>query len=154
MDDAHDHLTFIMEKEIQAYYFKVIIPAVLCCLIIFFLERMKIDVFLGEISKAGTFLLIFLVALFSIVAPLWLRIFFIRKVKGQNEVSGEQFIKFEKTFILLAELSLYVVLIAYVFKVPKMQMLFIALFGFYAAYYYFPSLKRINHEKKLFRVKG
>ena len=154
MDDAHDHLTFIMEKEIQAYYFKVILPAVVCCLIIFILEKMKIDVFLGEISKAGTFLLIFLAALFSIVAPLWLRIFFIRKVKGQNEVFMEQFMKFEKTFILLAELSLYVVLIAYVFRVPKMQMVFIALFGFYAAYYYFPSLKRINHEKKLFRVKG
>ncbi len=143
-----------MKEEIRSYYLKLIIPAVLCCLFIFFLERMNIDVFLGEISKAGTVLLIFLAASFSILLPLWFRIFFIRKVKGQKNVSAEQFIKFEKTFILIAELSLYVVLIAYLFKTPKIQMLFIALFGFYAAYYYFPSLKRINHEKKLFRVKG
>jgi hypothetical protein len=115
---------------------------------------MNINVFLGEISKAGTVFLIFLAASFSILLPLWLRIFFIRKVQGQREVSVEQFIQFEKTFILIAELSLYVVLIAYLLKVPKTQMLFIALFGFYAAYYYFPSSKRIHHEKKLFRVKG
>jgi membrane protein implicated in regulation of membrane protease activity len=114
---------------------------------------MNIDVFLGQISKAGTVLLIFLAASFSILLPLWFRIFFIRKVQGQSNVSVEQFIQFEKTFILIAELSLYVALIAYLFKAPKMQMLFIALFGFYAAYYYFPSLKRIHHEKKLFRVK-
>ena len=142
-----------MQQEIQAYYFKLILPAVVCCLLIFALEKMDINVFLGEISQAGTILLIVLSASFSIVFPLWFRIFFIRKVKGQRDVSGEQFLKFEKTFLLIAELSLYVALIAYVFKVPKMQMLFIALFGFYAAYYYFPSLKRINHEKKLFRVK-
>ena len=154
MDPPHGHLTFIMEKEIQSYYFKVILPAVVCCLSIFILESMQIDVFLGQSSKVGTFLLILLAALFSIVGPLWFRIFFIRKVKGQHEVFVEQFMKFEKTFILIAELSLYVVLIAYVFRVPKTQMVFIALFGFYAAYYYFPSFKRINHEKKLFRVKG
>ena len=143
-----------MKEEIRLYYFKLVIPALLCCLIMFILEKMNIDVFLGEISKAGTVLLIFLAASFSILLPLWLRIFFIRKVRGQKDVSVEQFIQFEKTFILIAELSLYIVLIAYVFKVPKMQMFFIALFGFYAAYYYFPSPKRIHHEKKLFRVKG
>ena len=154
MDEVYGHLTDIMNKEIRSYYFKLIIPAVVCCLVIFILESMNIHVFLGEISKAGTFLLIFLAAFFSIVFPLWFRIFFIRKVQGQRDVSVEQFMTFEKTFILIAELSLYVVLIAYVFKTPKMQMMFIALFGFYAVYYYFPSRKRINHEKKLFRIQG
>ncbi len=154
MDDVLGHLTCIMNKEIRLYYFKLIIPAVLCCFVIFILEKMNIDVFLGEISQAGTVLLIFSAAFFSILLPLWFRIFFIRKVQGQRTVSVEQFIGFEKTFILIAELSLYIVLIAYLFKVPRIQMLFIALFGFYAAYYYFPSRKRLHHEKNLFRIKG
>ena len=143
-----------MQQEIRTYYVKLILPAVLCCVVLFVLERLNIPVFLGEVSKAGTVFFIILSALFSIVLPLWYRIFFIRKVKGQKQVSVEQFVKFEKTFLLIAELALYVVLIAYIFKAPKMQMVFIALFGFYAAYYYFPSHKRIHHEKKLFRVKG
>jgi hypothetical protein len=143
-----------MQQEIRAYYFKLILPAVVCCFLLFILERLNISVFLGEVSKAGTVLLIVLSAFFSIVLPLWFRIFFIRRVRGQQEVSVEQFIKFEKTFLLIAELSLYIVLIAYVFKVPRAQMLFIALFGFYAAYYYFPSAKRLDHEKKLFRIQG
>ena len=143
-----------MQKELRAYYFTLILPAVGCCLLVFMLERLGINVFLGEASKAGAILFIVLSACFSIVFPLWFRIFFVRKVQGQQEVSVEQFVKFEKTFILIAELSLYVVLMAYVFKTPKAQMLFIVLFGFYAAYYYLPSQKRIHHEKKLFRVKG
>jgi hypothetical protein len=143
-----------MQQEIQTHYVKLILPAGLCCVVLFILERLNIPVFLGEISKAGTIVFIVLSALFSIVLPLWYRIFFIRKVKGQKRVSVEQFVKFEKTFLLIAELALYVVLIAYVFRTPKVQMVFIALFGFYAAYYYFPSQKRIHHEKKLFRVKG
>jgi hypothetical protein len=143
-----------MQQELQSYYAKLVLPAVICCLLLFILERFKMNVFFGEASKAGTIFFIVLSAFFSVIFPLWLRIFFIRKIKGQQEVSVEQFLKFEKTFLLIAELSLYVVLIAYVFKVPKAQMLFIALFGFYAAYYYFPSVKRINHEKKLFRIQG
>ena len=43
MDDVHGHLTCIMKKEIQSYYFKLIIPAVVCCLIIFILEKMNKD---------------------------------------------------------------------------------------------------------------
>lgn len=154
MDFIHSRSTNIMQQELQSYYVKLILPAVVCCLLIFILERISITVFLGEISQAGTVLFIVLSASFSIVFPLWLRIFFIRKVRGQTEVSVEQFLKFEKTFLLVAELSLYVVLIAYVFKVPRTQMLFITLFGFYAAYYYFPSVKRIEHEKQLFRIQG
>ena len=143
-----------MHQQLRAHYFKLILPAVVCCLFLFILERLNMNVFLGEVSKAGTVFLIVLSAFFSVVFPLWLKIFFIRKVRGQTEVSVEQFLKFEKTFLLVAELSLYIILIAYVFKVPKPQMLFIALFGFYAAYYYFPSVKRIDHEKKLFRIQG
>jgi hypothetical protein len=133
-----------MQQEIRTYYFRLILPAVICCLLLFILERLHINIFFGEVSKAGTVLFIILSACFSIVFPLWLRILFIRKFGGQTGVSVEQFLKFEKTFLL----------IAYVFKVPKAQMLFIALFGFYAVYYYFPSAKRIEHERKLFRVQG
>ncbi len=143
-----------MQQEIRAYYFKLILPAVVCCLVLFILEHVKVTLVLGEVSQAGTIFLIVLSAFFSIVLPLWFRIFFIRKVQGQQEVSVEQFMTFEKTFLLIAELSLYIVLIAYVFKVPKTQMSFIALLGLYAAYYYFPSVKRIHHEQKLFRIHG
>jgi hypothetical protein len=61
-------------------------------------------------------------------------------------------VRYQKIILFCAELSLYIVLVAERFQVPRMPMLLIVLCGFYAAYYFFPSKRRLALEKRLFRV--
>jgi hypothetical protein len=101
-----------------------------------------------------TITLLLMQALFAIIVPLWYRIHFVQRTKGEKNVSRARFIHFEKKFLSLACPNVYLLLLGYLSCPSRATFAAMILFAFYSLYFYFPSHKRVRAEQKIFRVKG
>jgi hypothetical protein len=128
---------FMIRHNLQKFYFIILLPAVTGYVFMSILEQSDMAPDRWPIPPVGSGLLVFSAGFLAIVLPVWFKIIFVR---------------YQKIILFYAELSLYIVLVAERFQVPRMPMLLIALCGFYAAYYFFPSKRRLEFEKRLFRV--
>jgi len=97
--------------------------------------------------------LFILSAAFSLVLPVLYRIWFVNRVKEQKSLSADEFLRYEKNMLTVVLISPYIVAIAALFHVSPGYYFGIILFALYGCYYYFPSYKRLNFEKRIFRIK-
>jgi hypothetical protein len=91
-------------------------------------------------------------ALFSIGLPILYRSYVAHKLRGYKRISWSEFMRFERHLIYIALTTPYLALMALAFKVPGFHFAGIVLMALYAAYYFYPSKKRLTFEKRLFRV--
>jgi hypothetical protein len=143
---------FMIRHNLQKFYFIILLPAVTGYVFMSILEQSDMAPDRWPIPPVGSGLLVFSAGFLAIVLPVWFKIIFVRRVKLRKKISIAEFVRYQKIILFYAELSLYIVLVAERFQVPRMPMLLIALCGFYAAYYFFPSKRRLEFEKRLFRV--
>ena len=68
-------------------------------------------------------------------------------------ISLQEFLDFEKKLIIISMISPYIIIIPIIFNFSSFYFAGIILFSLYSIYYYYPSEKRIDFEKKLFRIK-
>lgn len=102
-----------------------------------------------DVVGPGTFIAAIVMAA---AAPLLCRVRFVKSVSGQQSVDLDAFLSFEKTMLSLALLATYAAAGAYVAGVSNFHFGGAFLAALYAAYYYFPSHKRVTQEMRLFRV--
>lgn len=96
---------------------------------------------------------IFITAIVLAVAlPLLYRVRFVKSVAGRDSVDADTFIPFQTNLMSLAMLSPYAAALGYMAGVSNFHFSGAFLAGLYAAYYYFPSQKRVAQEMRLFRV--
>ena len=88
----------------------------------------------------------------AVAAPLLYRARFVKGVAGQQSVDADAFLAFQRSLLSLALLAPYAAFAAYVAGVSNFHFGGAFLAALYAAYYYFPSEKRVSHEMRLFRV--
>lgn len=96
---------------------------------------------------------IFIAAIVLAVAlPLLYRVRFVKSVSGRENVATDEFLPFQTNLMSLALLASYAAAAGYMAGVSTFHFSGAFLAGLYAAYYYFPSQKRMAQEMRLFRV--
>ncbi|MDZ7859958.1 MAG: hypothetical protein U5O15_04740 [Candidatus Krumholzibacteriota bacterium] len=89
----------------------------------------------------------------ALAGPVFLRANFANSVKGKKSTRNDKFMAFEKKLIRLALITPYFCIAAYIFDLTSFYMTAIFLLTLYSLYYFYPSERRINFERRIFRVK-
>ncbi len=93
-----------------------------------------------------------LAAVFAVALPLWQRARFVHRVRGRKGVPMDEFLRFERGQFALALCAVYPALVGYLLDVSRFHFAGSFLLALYAAYYHFPSRRRVDVELRLFRV--
>ena len=143
-----------MSSELKNVYLWLLLPVVTGSLILRLLDRAGLLFF--DLKSYGSVLaptLFILAAVFSLGLPMLYRAWFAHRLRDHQQVSRPDFMRFERRLIYIALVTPYLALVALAFKVPGFHFTGIVLMAFYAAYYFYPSKKRVTYEKKIFRMK-
>lgn len=143
-----------MAGELRKTYFMLLMPAVVGFIVLFCLRSFHL-LDLGPFTFRGLFasLLFILSAIFAIGLPIFFRSLFAHKVREQKNVSEGDLLQFERTFLYIALITPYVTLAAFLFEIPRFYCAGTVIMALYAVYYYYPSERRIQFERRIFRVK-
>jgi hypothetical protein len=98
-------------------------------------------------------LLFVLSVVFAIGLPILFRTLFANSVRQKKSVSEADLLKFERSFLYIALVTPYIALAGYMLELSRFHLGGTVIMALYAAYYYFPSQKRIQFERRIFRVK-
>lgn len=97
--------------------------------------------------------LFILSAITAIAGPLFLRTLFAHSMREKTQVPAKEFLSFQKKNLWLSLVTPYFAFVAVLCDFPRFYAAAIVLMALYAVYYYFPSQKRIDFDRKIFRVK-
>lgn len=90
---------------------------------------------------------------FAIAFPLLIRTLFVNKNRHERNISESALLKFELNTIYIALVTPYIALVSFALAIPRFHLGGVILASFYAVYYFYPSHKRIQYERRIFRVK-
>ena len=97
-------------------------------------------------------LIFILCSVFSLALPIFYRTLFAHKMRRQINTPIKLWLKFERNLIVIALVGPYLALVAHVVGVPRFYLASTVLMGLYAAYFFYPTQKRVAYEKRIFRV--
>lgn len=142
-----------MESELKKAYLTMLVPAAVLCFTVEGLRELRLagidGLQLPEIMHRVVFVAS---ALTAVAAPLFARVVFVHGVSGQARVGQEAFHVFHRRLVRIAMITPYFAFLALLFGFSKFYSGGILLMSFYAAYYYYPSRRRIEYDRRLFRV--
>ena len=142
----------MLEKKLQKLYFYIISPAILLILLFFISEKIYFNFkFLPANRVINTAIMIF-TAITSTILPVWYKLLLVKKYRNKKKVSKTDFNATQYRIIISISFSIYWIFPAYLYQSPEMPMLIISFFILYGLYYYYPSKKRIDAEKKIFKI--
>lgn len=143
-----------MTGELRKTYFMLLMPAVVGFIILFFIRSFAL-LDLGPFQFHGVLAsaLFILSVIFAIGLPVFLRSLFAHKVRDKKNVSKGDLLKFERTFLYIALITPYVTLAAFLFEIPRFYCAGTVIMALYAVYYYYPSERRIQFERRIFRAR-
>ncbi len=104
-------------------------------------------------TKTVSMVVIALAGIFGIALPVFYRSYFVYKIRDQKQIQPDAFIRFERVLLSTALLTPYFLVISLLINMSEPANILIALFALYAAYYYYPSAKKVRFEMKIFRIK-
>jgi hypothetical protein len=143
-----------MIGELRKTYVILLIPVIVGFAVCFVVNTYDL-VGLGPTKFKGIIapLLFSLSVVFAIALPIFFRSLFAHKVRQKKGVSEADLLKFERTFLYIALVTPYIALAGYVLELPRFHLGGTVIMALYAVYYYFPSQKRIQFERRIFRVR-
>jgi hypothetical protein len=145
-----------MTKELKRSYFSLMIPAVLALAVVAAIKSFNLFPHTPTYpSGALVFLapLVFVSAVFFAVGlPVFLRSLFAHRMRERSTVAESDWLRFERTLIRLSLVTPYLVLPAYLFEFPRFYFAGTTLMALYAVYYFYPSGRRVQFERRMFRV--
>jgi len=143
-----------MADELRRTYFILLIPAIVGFVAISAAKKFNLLEF-GYITSLELIapLVFVLSVVFAIAWPIFFRTLFSHKNRHQKSISEATLIKFERNFLYIALVTPYLTLAAYLLDFPSFYLAGTILMALYAVYYYYPSKKRIQFERRIFRVK-
>jgi hypothetical protein len=143
-----------MADELRSTYFKLLVPAMVGFIILFLVRSFHLlDLGPFPFQSIVAPALFILSVIFAIALPIFFRSLFAHQVRDQKTVSAEAVLRFERTFLYIALITPYVAFGSFVFEIPRFYCAGTVLMALYAVYYYYPSAKRIQFERRIFRVK-
>jgi len=142
-----------MVVELRKTYFALLVPVVVALVLIYLAKTYKLltlnHIAFLNIVAALTFIL---AVVFAIGLPVFMRSLFAHKMRDRTHVSREELIKLERTLIYISLVTPYLTLIGYLLEFPRFYFTGTVLTALYALYYYYPSKKRIQFDRRIFRV--
>jgi hypothetical protein len=134
-------------------YVMLLLPAAAGFVLIFVL-RSFIAVELTVSQVPGAFsAAVFIVSVCTAVAmPVLYRTLFANRVRRQTHTSEADWLKFERSLLYIAMTTPYVGLMAQIMELQHFHLAGTMIMTLYAVYYYYPSKKRIDYERRMFRV--
>lgn len=143
-----------MADELKKTYRALLIPAIGALLLACLAKELELLSFPSSISATfiapGVFVLSVILA---IASPILLRTLFAHRMRNRTIVPQPTLIRFERQLIGVALIAPYLIVPAYLLDFPDFYFLGTVLMALYAAYYFYPSEKRLRFEKRIFRVK-
>jgi hypothetical protein len=96
---------------------------------------------------------VFVVSVCTAVAlPILYRTLFANQRRGQTHTPEADWLKFERGLLYIAMATPYVGLIAQILQLQRLHLAGTLIMSFYALYYYYPSKRRIDYDRRMFRV--
>lgn len=142
----------MLEKKLQKLYFLIIAPAFLIIFLFFVAE--KFDYKVG-FNKGGRFIstvIMLFTVISSIILPVWYKILLFKKFRNDKKINFETFAGYQYRIIITVTFSIYWIFPAYLYQLEEMPLVIIGFFILYGLYYYYPTKKKIDAEKKLFKI--
>ena len=144
-----------MEAQLKKYYVAMLAPAVGGFIIVILLRSfvgidLKALKSLQWVTAPALFALAFT---FAVAFPLLIRTLFVNKNRNEKNIPENVLLKFELNTMYVALVAPYIALIAFALETPRFHLAGAILASFYAVYYFFPSHKRIQYEKRIFRAR-
>jgi len=143
-----------MIDKLRRTYFILLIPAIVGFIAISAAKKFNLLEF-GHITFLELLapLVFILSVVFAIAWPIFFRTLFAHKIRHKKNISEANLVKFERNFLYIALVTPYLTLTAYLLEFPRFYLAGTVLMALYAVYYYYPSKKRIQFERRIFRVK-
>ncbi len=144
-----------MEAQLKKYYIALLAPAVAGFLVIFLLKALAVvdaGAFKSWQPIAGPILFI-LSIVFAVAIPLLVRTLFVNKHHQEKGIPENVLLIFERNTMSIALVAPYMALAAFFLEIPRFHLAGTILASFYAVYYFYPSHKHIQYEKRIFRAK-
>ena len=89
----------------------------------------------------------------GVAAPLMLRTAFVSRHRGRRSIPEAEVERFERRQLMVALWAPYLAVMAAYLELPTVLFAGAVLSAFYALYYFYPTRRRIAHERRLFRAR-
>lgn len=143
-----------MAHDLKRIYFTLLLPAVAGFIAVFALQHLHlIDWNIPDISHVISPFAFIISVCFALALPILYRTVFANKMRHHTHTAEKDWLKFERNLLYIAMTTPYVSLIAQVLQLPRFHLGGILIMALYAVYYYYPSRKRLDYERRIFRVK-
>ena len=134
-----------MIHDLKRTYFTLLLPAVAGFILILVLQYFQlVDWNIPRVPSVIPAI---------IFMPILYRTLFASKRRHQTRTDENDWKKFERNLLYIAMATPYIGLIAQILRLPRFHMAGTIIMALYAVYYYYPSKKRIEFERRVFRVK-
>jgi hypothetical protein len=142
-----------MVGELKKTYFTLLLPAVLGLILSYVAKTFELfSIPRIDILKFVSPLIFVASVAFAVALPIFFRTLFAHKRRHEKSVPQGDLIKFERNLLYIALVAPYLILPAYILEIASFYFGGTILMALYAGYYYYPSEKRIQFERRIFRV--
>lgn len=143
-----------ISKTLKRNYFIQLAPAIfLIVALYFFGGHLKWQGAMPAQKNLPNDIMVALAAIIGIAFPMFFRSFFVFRVRDKKEITMDVFIRFEKILIIFSLITPYFLVLSLAFDLKNKANIFITILALYAAYYYYPSVRKMKFEMKTFRIK-
>ena len=144
-----------MTHDLKRIYFTLLLPAVAGFIAVYALQHFHlVDWKIPNIAPVIHPIVFIFSVCFAVAFPILYRTVFANKRRHQTTTAEEDWLKFERNLLYIALATPYVSLIAQILQLPRFHLTGTIIMALYALYYYYPSKKRIDFERRIFRVKA
>ncbi|MFK5954583.1 MAG: hypothetical protein QM498_16130 [Desulfobacterium sp.] len=144
-----------MTDSLKKTYLIALGPVVLSIVIMAILEK-GFSISLIPVMRVPIYFspIVFVTAVLTALAlPLVLRTLFARKAALEKKVDPASFFRFQRQLVITAMVTPYLGITALVLELQKFYVSATLLMALYAIYYYYPSQRRIDFDKRIFRIR-
>jgi hypothetical protein len=142
-----------MIHDLKRLYFTLLLPAVAGFIAVFVLQHFNIVEWDRPQLPSTIHLIIFIGSVGMAVAlPILYRTLFASKMRRQTHTEEAIWLKFERNLLYISMVTPYIALIAQILQLPRFHLAGTIVMALYAVYYYYPSNRRIEFDRRVFRV--
>lgn len=142
-----------MDADLRRTYFLLLLPAIFGLLLAFLFQYLNV-------SEPGGFqppvivapLLFVLCGVFALALPIFYRAHFANRMRSRQSTPEAEWFRFERNLIFITLVTPYITLVAQALQLPRFHLAGTILMTLYALYYYYPSRRRLDFDRRIFRV--
>lgn len=144
-----------MTADLKRIYFTLLLPAVAGFIATFALQHFQlVDWTIPPVPPVISPIVFIGAVCFAVAFPILYRTVFANERRHQTLTAEEDWLKFERHLLYIAMVTPYIALIAQILRLPRFHLGGTLIMALYAVYYYYPSKRRLEYDRRVFRVKS